>query len=154
MFLLQITSSFTRVLLAKLSCSSVLSHFDLISSLASLLTSNLLLFLWELVVEIMMDQFLFTLITTHSTRFVFSPNREVNLIGKPQAQFSPKSQTSQYNVGQVFPSFQIGKYAFMVPLSRIPCLPLRTQRVSFYYRHNSFAYLELSSFFLLPLSPC
>jgi len=61
------------------------SHFDLKSSLASLLTSNPLLSPLELVVEIMMDQFMLFLITKYEIRCVFSPNKEVTLISKPQA---------------------------------------------------------------------
>jgi hypothetical protein len=85
MFLLQIISSSIRFLLVELSYSSVPSHFDLKSSLASLLTSNPLLSPLELVVEIMMDQFMLSLITKYEIHCVFSPKKEVTLIGKPQA---------------------------------------------------------------------
>jgi hypothetical protein len=55
--------------------------------LASLLTSNLLLSL----LEIVMDQFLLFLIMTYGICCVFSSNREVTLIGRLQTQFSLKS---------------------------------------------------------------
>jgi len=115
------------------------SHFDLRSSLASLLTSNLLLSL----LEIVMDQFLLFLIMTYGICCVFSPNREVTLIGRLQTQFSLNSQTNQYIMRQVFPSFW----------TETPCLPLRTQGVTSYDWYNFAAYPELPSFFSLLLSP-
>jgi hypothetical protein len=81
-------SSSTRFLLAELSYSLVPSHFDIRSSLASLPTSNPLLSLLEHAVEVVMDQFLLSLITTRGIHCVFSPNREVTLIGRPQTQCS------------------------------------------------------------------